>query len=307
MAGREQHEAGLRQGAGVRAEDGQGLRRSVPELELDAVAAAEDVALGGERELVPVLQLLGVAVVLLEVGRDPQEPGRAADQPHLVVAAPAAAVLDLDRGQRRLAGVAPVDGGVVAVDQPRLEQGQEQPLRPAVLTLVGAVEDTVVVEGEAEPFHLPEHALAALGDPVGRRLAALDRRQLGRQAEGVEAEAEQDGVAAGAAVTGVGVADRVVAHVAHVQVARGERARGLDVGARLSRGWVRRLEIAALLPDRLPVGLDPLRVVAGLLRAHLLKANSGVRCAFPRTCRDFRRASADYSGSSGYSGIRKRA
>ena len=58
-------------------------------------------------------------------GDDAQEPGRAADQPHLVVAAPAAAVLDLERGQGRLAGVAPVDGRVVAVDQPRLEQGRK--------------------------------------------------------------------------------------------------------------------------------------------------------------------------------------
>ena len=61
---------------------------------------------------------------------------------------------------------------------------------------------------------------------------ALDRRHLGRQAEGVEAEAEEHGVAAGAAEARVGVADRVVADVAHVQVARGERAGGLDVDGR---------------------------------------------------------------------------
>ena len=153
------------------------------------------------------------------------------------MAAPAgAALLDLDRRQRRLAGVAPVDGGVVEVDQAHLVEGQEEPLGPAVLALVGAVEDAVVVEGVAEPLHLLEHPLAALLDPLGGRDLALDRRQLGGQAEGVEAEAHQHAAAAGALEAGVGVADRVVADVAHVQVARGERARGLDVDAVLAVG-----------------------------------------------------------------------
>ena len=168
----------------------------------------------------------------------------------MVVAAPAASVLDLERRQRRLAGVAPVDGGVVAVDQPGLEQGEEEPLRPAVLGLVGAVEGALVVEGEAEPLHLAEHPLAAALDPLGGTHAALDRRHLGRQPEGVEAKAEQHGVAAGAAEARVGVADRVVADVAHVEIARGERARRLDVDSRLPGRGRGRLEDAAARPTR---------------------------------------------------------
>ena len=198
----------------------------------------------------------------------PQEPGRAPDQPHLVVAAPAAAVLDLQRGERRLAAVAPVDRGVVAVDQAGLEQGDEEPLRPAVLALVGAVEGAPVVEGVAEPLHLLEHPLAALDDPVGRPHAALDRRHLGRQAEGVEAEAEQDGVAAGAAVAGVGVADRVVADVPHVQVARGEGARGLDVDRLLPVLGIGGVVGAGLRPGGLALGLDRPRVVFRACVAH---------------------------------------
>ncbi len=178
------------------------------EVNLHPVAAAEDVALGRERDLVPVpLQLGQAGVVLLQVRGDAQEPGRAADQPHLVVAAPAAPVLDLQRGEGRAAVVAPVDRGVVAVDQPGLEQSDEEPLRPAVLGLVGAVEDALVVEGEAEPPHLLEHPLAAALDPVGRRDLALDRRHLRGQAESVEAEAEEDVVAAGATEARVSVAD----------------------------------------------------------------------------------------------------
>ena len=190
------------------------------------------------------------------------------DQPDRVVAAPAAAVLDLQGRERRLAAVAPVDGGVVAVDEAGLEQGDEEPLRPAVLALVGAVEGPPVVEGVAEPLHLLEHPLAALHDPVGRPHAAVDRRHLGGQAEGVEAEAEQDGVAAGAAVAGVGVADRVVADVAHVQVARGERARRLDVDRLLPLLGVRGVVGAGPRPGGLALGLDLPRVVFRARVAH---------------------------------------
>ena len=126
VARREQDEARQAGELAVRREDGERAAVAALEVELDPVGAAEDVALGGEREVVPLAargQQLGVAVVLLQVGGDPQEPGRAPDQPHLVVAAPAAAVLDLDRGERGLAGVAPVDGGVGAVDQVRARAG----------------------------------------------------------------------------------------------------------------------------------------------------------------------------------------
>ena len=61
------------------------------------------------------------------------------------------------------------------------------------------------------------------GSPLG------DRRQLGGQAEGVEAEREQDVVAAGPAEAGVCVPDRVAADVADVDVPGGERGRRLDV------------------------------------------------------------------------------
>jgi hypothetical protein len=164
------------------------------------------------------------------------------------VTAPAAAVLDLQGGKRGAAVIAPVDGGVVAIDQAGLEQGDEEPLRPAVLGLVGAVEDTVVVEGEAEPRHLLEHFLAAALDPVGRGLFALDRRHLGRQAEGIEAEAEEDVVAAGAAEARIGIADRVVAHVPHVEFARGEGAGGLDIDGRPILRRYRRGESVPLRP-----------------------------------------------------------
>ncbi len=256
----------------MRRESGQRGSAGAAEVDLHPIAAAEDVALGRERDLIPVgLQLGQAGVVLLQVWSDAQEPGRAADQAHLVVAAPTGAVLDLQRGEGRAAVIAPVDGGVVAVDQTRLEQGDEEPLRPAVLGLVGAVEDALVVEGEAEPAHLLEHPLAAALDPVGRGDLALDRRHLGGQAEGVETEAEKHVVAAGTAEAGVGVADRVIADVAHVQFARGEGARGLDVDRARAVAGLRRGERVALRPGGLAPGLNLGRIVFRSGRAHLAR------------------------------------
>ena len=79
---------------------------------------------------------------------------------------------------------------------------------------------------------LAGHVLGAARDPVAGRLAAVDRAQLGGQAESVEAEREQHVLAARALKARVGVADRVGANVADVDVARGERGRGLDVAVR---------------------------------------------------------------------------
>ena len=101
-------------------------------------------------------------------------------------------------------------------------------------------------------------------------LSGGDRAELGGQAEGVEAEGEQHRVAARAAEARVGVADRVAANVADVDVARGERGGGLDVAVRLLLERRRRPEGVTLAPRRLAARLDGL----GL----------GNWCAFPRSC-----------------------
>ena len=99
-------------------------------------------------------------------------------------------------------------------------------------------------------------------DPLARRLAAGDRAELGGQAEGVEAEGEQDVLTTGAAVARVGVADRVAAHVSDVDVARGEGGRGLDVEVRLILVQGRRAEGGALAPVSLPTRLHGMWLIA---------------------------------------------
>ena len=187
---------------------------------------------------------------------------RSLDQPHGVVAAPAEAVLDLDRGERRLAGVAPVDGSRAAVHQPGLEQRQEQPLRPAVHDGVGAEERALPVEGEAEPLQLPGHVRRRSARPTR---SAGCRRSIAPSSAGrpkaSKPKLNRTLIAARAAEAGVGVADRVAAHVPDVHVARGERRRGLDVQVRLLVLEGGRPGGVALAPGGLPAGLDRVRVI----------------------------------------------
>src|ERR1039457_1870206 len=111
-------------------------------------------------------------VVLGHVGADAQVPLGLLEQLYWVVTAPAEAVLDLNRGEVRLAGLAPVDGSRPTVDQAGLQQREEQPLRPAIHERVGAEKRAVPVEGEDEALELSGHVRGAAADPVARRLAA---------------------------------------------------------------------------------------------------------------------------------------
>jgi hypothetical protein len=290
VLGREQHEARQLQRVGMRREHRQ--RRPVgtlAQLDLHAVHAPQHEALAGQRHLVPAPaagQLVQAPVVLLRIGAHAQIPSRSLDQAHGVVTAPAQPVLDLDRRQRRLARVAPVDVARAAVHQPGLQQRQEQPLRPAVHDRIGAHERALPVKGEAQALQLAGHVLGAARHPLARRHAAGDRAELRRQAEGVEAEREQHAIPARAPEARVGVADRVAAHVADVHVARRERRRGLDVEVRLVVEHGGRARGAALAPGRLPTRLDGVCVIADVRpRAH-------VRRGYPRASVTTRRCYA---------------
>ena len=265
MLGRDQDEARERERVRVGGEDRERLAVRGSELELHAVDATEHEALAGERHLVPAslgLELHQAPVVLRHVAGDAQVPRGALDQAHGVVAAPAQAVLHLDRCERRLARLTPVHVARAPVHEARLEQRQEQPLRPAVHDRVRAEERTLPVEGEAEALELPRHVLGTAGHPLARRDARRDRAELGWEPEGVEAEVEQHVLAARAAEARIGVADRVAAHVSDVHVARREGGRRLDVEVRLLVVQRRCAERVALTPCGLPAGLDGVRLVA---------------------------------------------
>ena len=254
-------------------EDGQRLAVLAEQVELDPVDAPQHEALRGKRVLVPYptgRELGKAPVVLRHVLADAQIPLRPLDQAHGMVATPAGPVLDLDRREHRLAGVTPVHAAGPAIDQSGLQQGQEQPLRPAVHDRLGAHESALPVEGKAEPAQLQNHVLGAAIHPVAGRLFAGDRAKLGGQPEGVEAEGEQHVLAAPPAKARVSIPDRIAAHVPDMDVPRGERSRGLDVLARAILADRGRAKGVLLMPSGLATSLDYLGVIAGeIVVAHL--------------------------------------
>jgi hypothetical protein len=112
------------------------------------------------------------------------------------------------------------------------------------------------VEAEAHPLELPAHVLDVRLGPLARHHAALDGGLLGRLAETVPAHRVQDVEALQALEPRERVADGVVAHVPHVQKARGVGQHLQAVEALLARRVGVGLEGARLLPAPLPLLLD---------------------------------------------------
>ena len=110
-------------------------------FEVDALGAAYPVALHRDDALRPAGQLVEAVDKLLRVVRYADEPLVEAALRHRRAASPADAVADdLFVREHRLALLAPVDGRVLAVDEPFLVELEEEPLVPAVISLAdGAV------------------------------------------------------------------------------------------------------------------------------------------------------------------------
>ena len=190
------------------------------EVELEAFAAANPVVLHRLDALRPALELVEVLQQHISVVRDLEEPLREVLLVDLVVAAPALAVDDLLIREHRAAGVAPVDRRLLLVGEAALVEELEEPLRPLVVRGVARLDLAVPIVGEAELLLLLLHVLDVAVRPVGRLDTVLDGGVLSRHAEGVEAHRMQDVEALHRLVARHDVADGVVAHMAHVQVAR---------------------------------------------------------------------------------------
>ena len=165
-----------------------------------------------------------------------------------------------DRAGRALGAV----GGRRLGIEPRVEDLQEDPLRPVHVLDVGRGEGAARVVGQAHAAQLAAHVRDVLVRGDGRVLAGLDGVLLGGQAEGVVAHRVQDVVALHAAVARQRVGRNVAQRVTHVQaLTRGvgehvENEEGVVGGQRASkvaRGVVR-VERAQLLPAVLPLRLD---------------------------------------------------
>ena len=176
-----------------------------------------------------------------------------------------AAVLDLLVGEHGLLDGIPVDGGLLLVGQALAEEGQEDPLRPAVDPRLVGAELARPVDRD------PPLAKLALkrGDRgvrgVARMLSGGDRVVLGGQAEGVVTHRVQHAAAGATVEVRDRVADRVDLQVADVRLAARIGQHLEHVGRRPRvRAVVGDLPRALVGPHLLPAGLDLGGVVAVL-------------------------------------------
>ena len=194
------------------------LRVRYLHFEVDALGAAYPVALHRDDALRPAGQLVEAVNELLRVVRDADEPLVEAALRDGRAASPADAVADdLLVREHRLALLAPVDGRVLAVDEPFLVELEEEPLVPAVISLAAGLDAAAPVVAVARVLELLRHVLYVAPRPVGRRGLVLYRRVLGRHSERVEAHRVEDVLPVHALEARHKVAYRVVAQVAHVE------------------------------------------------------------------------------------------
>ena len=259
---------------GPRREDGVvGPELLAAEHDLGALRAPDPVALHRLDVLGPA-DRVEVREQAVRVGGDAEEPLLELAQLDLRAAALAAAVDDLLVGEHGRVVRAPVDGRLAAVGEARLEQLQEDPLRPAVVARLVGAELPRPVEGDAPAAEVLLEGGDRGGGRVARVHAGVDRMVLRRQPEGVVADRVQDLQAAAAAEVRDRVADRVVLEVAHVRLAA-RVGQHLEHVARRRAAAVGHLPGALGLPHRLPAGLDLARVIDAL--AHLGSQTSSSR------------------------------
>ena len=182
--------------------------------------------------------------------------------------APAAPVDDLLVGEHGQIDRIPVHDAGLLVGDALLEHAQEQPLVPLVVVGVAGGQLTRPVDGQAQRLQLALHVGDVVARPLGRRHAVGHGGVLGRQAESVPAHGLQHVAALHAHEAREHVADGVVAHMAHVQPARGVGKHGQAVEFLAGRVFVGD-KGALRVPVSLRAAFDSGRVVTFLHHASL--------------------------------------
>ena len=269
VLGRQDKEGNAKERVGARGEDGDltlvaldGLAIGVAQgkVDLGALGAADPVGLHLLDALGPAGELLQVIEQLLGVVGDLVVPLLEVTLLGLGAATPALALGYLLVGQNGLAGGAPVDRVLLAVDQTLFPHLFKDPLTPAIVVGATGLNGTIQIVGEAHAPHRGERLVHVLIRPGGSLCVVLDGGILGGQTKGIEADGVQHVVAAHAGLTGHGIADGVVARVAHVQVARRIREHLEHILLGLAVVGVDGKEVG-VLPGLHPLGLNGLRVV----------------------------------------------
>ena len=266
VLGRDRDEGHAEQRVGPGGEHGQ-LHVGVAvdrEVDLGAVAFANPIALLSEHRVGPAaLESLGAVEQLLGVGGGPHVPGRQLFLDHWRAGAPALAVDHLLVGEYAVEASRPIYHGRLAIDQPLLDKVEKEVLLALGVARIGTGELARPRIAEAHALELTAHVGDVLVGPSLGMGVALDRRLLGGQPERIPAHGMEDREAAHALVARDRVPDRVVAHMAHVQLARRVREHLQHVIAPLAGQVVTDFVRAGGLPGLLPGRLDGGGIVDG--------------------------------------------
>ena len=269
VLGSQDKEGDTEERVGTRGEDGDltlvaldGLAILVAQgkVDLGALGATDPVGLHLLDALGPAGELLQVVEQLLRVLGNLVVPLLKVALLGLGAAAPALALGNLLVGQNGLTSGAPVDRVLLAIDQALFPHLLKDPLAPAVIIGAAGLDHAIQIVGEAHALHRGERLVHVLIRPGGSLRVVLDGGVLGGQAKGVKADGMQHVVAAHAGLTGHGIADGIVARVAHVQVTRRIREHLEHVLFGLAVVGVDGKEVG-VLPGLHPLGLNGLRVV----------------------------------------------
>src|SRR6185437_15362619 len=155
---------------------------------------------------------------------------------------------------------APVHFAELAIGEPFLEHAEKKPLIPAVVFGFASGNFAAPIVAEAKALADGFYLLNVRVRPLARRNAVFYRSVFSGQAEGIPSNRMEHVESAHALETRDSVANRIIAHVAHVQSARRIRQHfehailwALGIGVRVER--------SLLLPDFLPLGFNLLRLV----------------------------------------------
>ena len=198
-------------------------------IDFDAIGTADPVALHRLHRIRPARHAVQFLKQLIGVGSDPNEPLWNFPFFHYGTGAPSLAIDHLLIGQHGLVNRIPIDDSVLTVSEPLFHQPGKEPLLPTiVLRLAGRYLSRPVIR-ETHPLQLPAHMGDVLIGPLCGRNRALDGRVLGRQSECIPAHGLQDITPQHPLIATHHIANRVVADMPHVQLARGIRQHGQAV------------------------------------------------------------------------------
>ena len=242
-----------------------GVALGIVQFEIDqrAFAAADPVALHGADFFRPAFQLVQALKQFIGILCGTYKPlFKLALPNNSIFMPPATAVHDLLIRQYRRTLRAPVHLALLAIGQSLLKKLEEEPLVPAIIFRQASGDLARPVIGKAEAIHLRLHIRDVAQRPLARRRVVLNRRVFRRQAKRIPAHGMKHVVAVHPHVAGQRVADGIIAHVSHVQRARGIRQHFEHVIFFLGRVGLGRIERGILLPALEPLRLDALRIVA---------------------------------------------